>query len=201
MFLSRVKLFWPLCLLCVAFVATGCESLPVPPHDALTPGSIGLSTLDARTRARIDELTAMLEAGLGRPSEDAKAIAQISVVRSLQLRDEYGVLFPAWIHNLGVATRTASRGYCCHWARDILDALEPLEPTDFELTWSVAYFGMPREHSCLVAIPKGKVFADGIVIDGWRHGGKLFFIRVADDHDWKWVPRPVPKGMRLDCGG
>ncbi|MCE9591516.1 MAG: hypothetical protein K8S99_13440 [Planctomycetes bacterium] len=187
-------------LLTAILCISGCHTA-APPREALTPGPKALAMLDAPTQERVRQLEAALNDALGRKSKDSYRIAHVSVVRCLQLREEYRETMPAWIHNMGVALHTAPRGYCCHWTRDLLDALELLHTADFEPVWAVARMGTPLEHSCLVAVPRGKGFSDGIVLDGWRHGGTLFWARVPDDREWKWVPRPTRPGYRIDCGG
>lgn len=188
------------CLALTLAGTCGCRAPSGPAMQALSPTPEGLALLDADTRERIRGLEEALTRALGHSSDDAYRIAHVSAVRCLQLREEYNVTMPAWGHNLGVLLGTAKRGYCCHWTRDLLDTLEPLEVRDFVLTWSVAFYGTPREHSCLVAVPVGKPFEEGIVIDGWRHGGEVFWTRVADDHDWNWTPRPTLPGTRIECG-
>ena len=48
-----------------------------------------------------------------------------------------------------------------------------------------------REHHCVVAIPKGGTFADGLVLDPWEKGGNLIAFPVNGaprpwlyDHGW-----------------
>jgi hypothetical protein len=157
--------------------------------------------LDDRTARRVDALEAELTAMLGRRSPEARLIAFTAVVYPLALRERYGVTMPHWFHNTAVAARVADRGLCCHWARDLLDELETLNLYDFELQWGVAFHQLPFEHSSVVVTARGQPFDTGIILDGWRHAGVLYWARTTRD-TWPWRPHPLSRpGVRIDCSG
>ena len=161
----------------------------------------GLAPTDAerKVQAQIDRLTRDLQALLPYPSHEAELVARTAVQTALDLREAYDVTLPHWGHNVAVATGLAPRGKCCHWARDLMDALEALNVRDYDLTWGVAYHQGPFEHSSVVVTRVGQPFETGILLDGWRHAGFLYWRPVTRD-SWPWKPHPLQApGVRIDC--
>jgi len=89
---------------------------------------------------------------------------------------------PPLFHNFLVNTGMRKRGLCFQWAEDLLAQLDALELTTLELHWGEARAGTWREHNCIVATAKGQPFRTGIVLDGWRHSGRLYWNALARDH-------------------
>ncbi len=64
--------------------------------------------------------------------------------------------------------------------------LQALRLTTLELHWAEARPGTLREHNCVVVTARGQPFAQGIVLDGWRNSGRLFWSPVVLDHHYPW---------------
>jgi hypothetical protein len=43
------------------------------------------------------------------------------------------------------------------------------------------------EHNSVVVVAKGAPFWSGILIDPWRHSGELYWAKLRDDPEYKWV--------------
>ena len=97
------------------------------------------------------------------------------------LKREYRVLGPPQFHNFLVNAGVRKRGLCHQWTRDLMAQLSALNPKTLDLHWGTARAGTLREHNTVVVTAKRQPFADGIVLDPWRHSGRLFVGRVADD--------------------
>lgn len=152
--------------------------------------------------ARRDELAAALLAlpGAGDPVE-ARRLARAVLAATARLSERYRPLRPPQVGNLAFHVGLRERALCCHWVEDLLRALEPVELRDYELHWVVAHLGdRLREHSAVLALPKGRPPGEGLVLDAWRHSGRLYWVRAdADDYPWHLHPSDARRD-ELRCG-
>lgn len=119
-------------------------------------------------------------------SESGK-IAETAIRSFGELRQKYGMIRPAFFHNILVNAGLKDEGFCWHWTRDLQKRLSGLSLTGYELRWATAREGTPREHNTLVIVPKGKNLEEGLLLDGWRRAGKPFWTRVQGDK-YPWRP-------------
>ncbi|MPN40217.1 hypothetical protein SDC9_187753 [bioreactor metagenome] len=88
------------------------------------------------------------------------------------------------------------RGLCWHWADDLESRLAQLNPRTLEFHRAVARLGRSGEHSAVVLTARGQSFDRGIVLDAWRHGGKLHWASVKDDQFfYPWIRVRVVDGQ------
>jgi hypothetical protein len=140
----------------------------------------------AKDERSIKDLSKALSA-LARDVDPAEA-ERISVIahttaRSLA-RDYHVVLnpeFQAFLVNVGAR----KRGWCGHWAADIGAHLKELKPRTLVLHWGVAYDHTSSENNCLVVTARNQPFKDGIILDGWRRAGRLFWCSVIKDDEYE----------------
>jgi len=92
-------------------------------------------------------------------------------------RDYHVVLNPefsqAFLVNVGAETwlvRPLGTGY--------RHALKELKLRTLVLHWGVAYDHTSSENNCLVVTARNQPFTDGIILDGWRRAGRLFWCPV-----------------------
>ena len=71
--------------------------------------------------------------------------------------------------NLGVR----KRGLCFQWADDLTLKLQSLRLRTLQLHRGVARLDTRREHSSVVLTAPGQPFDKGVVLDAWRHSGRL----------------------------
>jgi hypothetical protein len=140
----------------------------------------------ARDERSIRDLTKALTA-LG-PDVDPAEAEQISVTAHTTARNlarDYHVVlnpeFQAFLVNVGVR----KRGWCGHWAADIGARLKELKPRTLVLHWGVAYDHTSSENNCLVITARNQPFKDGIILDGWRRAGRLFWCPVIKDDEYE----------------
>jgi len=151
----------------------------------------GLPKLAAQTPAReantVADLKNQLVALSPRVrSRDAQRVATVAHETARALRREYGVAGPAQFHNVLVNVGAKKRGLCHHWTRDLMQRLHAQQLATLDLHWGQARAGTWREHNAVVVTARGAPFASGVVLDPWRHGGRLFSGRVATDrYPWK----------------
>ncbi len=64
--------------------------------------------------------------------------------------------------------------------------LQTLRLTTLELHWAEARPRTLREHNSVVITARGTPFLEGIVLDGWRNSGRLYWSPVALDRSYPW---------------
>lgn len=120
-----------------------------------------------------------------RPNE-ANRVAEVAYVRSRELAREYRVVGPAVFQNGLVNTGLREKGLCYHWTEDLLAALQPLDLKTLEIHWAIAHPGSYLESNALVVTARGQPLEQGIVLDAWRHAGRLYWNAAAADRAFGW---------------
>lgn len=116
---------------------------------------------------------------------EAEKISVIAHTTARQLAKDYHVVlnpeFQAFLVNVGAR----KRGWCGHWAQDIGTRLKELKPRTLVIHWGVAYDHTSSENNCLVITARNQPFEDGIILDGWRRAGRLFWCKVKKDDEYE----------------
>ncbi|ATX79154.1 hypothetical protein Ga0123461_0730 [Mariprofundus aestuarium] len=143
-----------------------------------------------REQQKIDALTRdllSLHSSIDRGS--ARMVARTAVLYSRELADRYGVTGSPRFHNLLVNVGLKERGLCYQWTDDLLVRLKSLGVRLFDFHSAVAHRDSDlREHSSVVVTPHGTAFETGIMLDGWRYSGDLYWSAVQDD-SYEWSQR------------
>jgi hypothetical protein len=113
--------------------------------------------------------------------EEARRLAECAYLNASRLKREYGVIWPPLFNNVLINAGIKKRGFCFHWAEDLLVALDALKLSTLELHWGEAQAGTWQESNCVVVTAKGQPFNQGIILDCWRHSGHLYWREVAAD--------------------
>jgi hypothetical protein len=137
---------------------------------------------DERSIKNLSKALAALAADVD-PGE-AELLSVTAHTASRSLAREYRLVgFPIF-QNLLIHMGKRERGYCGHYARDIGDRLKELKVRTLVLHWGAAFAGTIDESNCLVVTARNQPFEDGIVIDGWRRGGRLFWCALKKDSEY-----------------
>src|SRR4029078_1559639 len=116
---------------------------------------------------------------------EAQAISYTAHTTARRLKKEYRVAlnpeFTVFLYNVGLR----KRGWCGHWAQDIGAELIKLEPKTLVLHWGEAFPDTTSENKALVVSARNHPFADGILVDGWRRAGRLFWCPVIKDYEYE----------------
>jgi hypothetical protein len=143
-------------------------------------------------RADIDSLAVALRAlGPEVDPEEAERAARIAYQYTYQLRFEYGVTTTPLTHNTRVNLGFRERGLCYHWADDLEARLmqERFRTLTLHRAVANAFHPIRIEHSTVIIARRGDTMNDGIVLDGWRQGGRLFWAPTRRDPEYTWYPR------------
>jgi len=117
--------------------------------------------------------------------KEAELVSVTAHTTARKLARDYHVVlnpeFQAFLVNVGAR----KRGWCGHWAQDIGTRLKELKPKTLVLHWGVAYDHTSSENNCLVVTARNQPFKDGIILDGWRRAGRLFWCPVIKDDEYE----------------
>ena len=130
---------------------------------------------------------------------EAELVSVTAHTTSRRLAREYGVSWTAGWQNFMIHLGKRERGYCGHYTRDIGERLKELRLKTLVLYWGAAYPGTTAENNALVVTARNQPFEKGIVMDGWRNAGKLFWCPV--NMDIRYRRSPCPMLLRSPDGG
>ena len=132
---------------------------------------------------------------------EARTLAHVALASTAELVTEYRPLRPPHLGNFAFHLGLRERALCCHWVEDLLRSLAAHGLESYELHWVVAHHGDRwREHSAVLARPLGALHSEGLILDPWRHSGRLYWVRAAaDDYPWRLHPSDGMR-LRLRCG-
>jgi hypothetical protein len=129
---------------------------------------------------------------------EAELVSVTAHTTSRSLAREYRVVWCAGVQNILINTGRRQRGFCGHYTRDIGERLRELKVKTLMLHWGAAFAGTMDENNGLVVTAINQPFENGILMDGWRNGGRLFWCALKEDsaYDLRLHPprRPEPPG-------
>jgi hypothetical protein len=138
------------------------------------------SANDPVLRGRIAALSPLVD------PEEAQRVAQIAYTTGRDCKREWGVVWPPGLHNFLVNTRAKKGGLCFQWAERLLLRLTELKWETVEFHWAESFERTASEHNVIVVTAKGQPFAQGIILDNWRYGGRLVWGPVVEDPHYQW---------------
>lgn len=168
-------------LVCCVVGGVGCSTVPRRQADG-TPvkaeaGRVQTLVHDLRSLdARVDV-------------HEAQALADTALNHSLDLAEEYRAVRPAFVHNIMVNLKFRDRGLCYHWADDLLQKLQALGPRTLRFYRVVSKVATPHEHNAVVVAGQDQRMRQGLILDAWRHGGRLYWKPVVEDSKYDWQLR------------
>jgi hypothetical protein len=121
------------------------------------------------------------------PDVDPGEAELLSVRAHTASRDcarEYRLFLGPIVQNFMITMGKRERGWCGHYTRDIGERLKELKLKTLVLHWGEADPGTYDESNCLVITARNQPFEDGIVLDGWRNAGRLFWCALKKDDQY-----------------
>ena len=116
---------------------------------------------------------------------EAQSLSVTAHTKARSLKRQYRVVlnpeFTVFLYNIGMR----KRGWCGHWAQDIGAELKELKLKTLVLHWGEAYPNTTSENNALVVTTHNQPFDEGIIIDGWRRAGRLFWCQVKKDDEYE----------------
>jgi hypothetical protein len=148
---------------------------------------VSAGLLSAKDEKSISDLTNALIALSPRTVDprEAALLSETAHSTSRQCAREYGVTGDPAIHNYLIHIGVKKKGICADYTRDIGTKLKELHFKTLVLHWGAAYAKESDENNALVVTARNQPFLDGIVLDGWRKAGRLFWCPVRSDHEYE----------------
>jgi hypothetical protein len=116
---------------------------------------------------------------------EAELLSVTAHTTSRSLAREYRIVLNPEFQNFLINIGLRQRGYCAHFALDIGTRLKTLKLKTLVLHWGAAFARTSGEDNCLVVTARNQPFQDGIILDGWRRAGRLFWCAVREDHEYE----------------
>jgi len=116
---------------------------------------------------------------------EAELLSVTAHTTSRRLAREYGVTWDPAIHNFLINIGVKKRGICADYTHDIGACLKEFHFKTLVLHWGAAYAKQADENNGLVVTARNQPFLDGIVLDGWRKAGRLFWGPVKKDREYE----------------
>jgi len=116
---------------------------------------------------------------------EAALMSETAHRTSRQCARDYGVHGDPAIHNYLIHIGVKKKGICADYTRDIGARLKEFHFKTLVLHWGAAYAKESDENNALVVTALNQPFQDGIVLDGWRRGGRLFWCPVKSDPEYE----------------
>jgi len=143
---------------------------------------------DLATQEKIQALSNLIQnLSITVDKNEADLVAYRSIYYAMHLANSYELVSPALFHNFLVNQNFKERGLCYHWRNDILFFLKKETYHTLSIYEVVAnksdYF---LEHHAISITAIGTTFDNGILLDGWRNSGELFFIPLKEDRAYVW---------------
>lgn len=146
----------------------------------------------AAAQSRVDELQLAIQAlDSSIEPDEARRAARVAIEYSHQQARDYEITTPPLMHNLMVNFGIKSRGLCVHWTRDLMVRLQQERFRSLDLHWAIANYepAFRLEHSTVVVSARGESMHQGLVLDGWRNAGELYWAPALDDPGYPWRTR------------
>lgn len=141
---------------------------------------------------QVNELALAIQAlGPNVDAGEARRAADIAYSYPLQLAREYQITDSPLIHNIKVNRGKRPRGLCWHWAQDMETRLaqEQFKTLDLHRAIGNSEVALRIDHSTVIVSSKGTGMNDGLVLDPWRFGGRLFWGKPLEDTKYEWISR------------
>jgi hypothetical protein len=123
--------------------------------------------------------------------EEAQRVAALAYTTGRELKKEWKVVWPPGLQNFLVNTGVRKGGLCFQWAERLLLRLADFKWDTLEFHWAESFDKTASEHNVIVVTAKGQPFAQGILLDNWRYGGRLVWGPIVEDPFYQWVENKV----------
>lgn len=145
------------------------------------------------SEATIDALAADVVRVTRAEKDEAHRFARIAITASADLAREYRLVWPPLLHNSLVNAGARERGLCYQFADDLAGRLEEAGPWSFQMRPVVArensYWRV--HHGIAIGHPEMEL-NQWLVLDPWRHSGRLFWSMIGED-EVPWIRWTEPK--------
>lgn len=171
--------------LLLGFICTSCQYAP-------QPGYADLPEVVAKRNTLMQELLAFLpaeEQSLPGARREARWLADTAYKAAAGIATINDPLMPGWLHNRMVNSsfNLRERGLCWHYQHDMYRELRRRKLQFFRIGCCVRDRGKGSEHNCVYLTGASVEWPHVVILDAWRHNGRLKVMSESDfaDDDWE----------------
>lgn len=117
---------------------------------------------------------------------EASDFSKNIILHSAFLAKSYKVNTHPLIHNTLINLNLKHKGFCYHYANDLLKYINYKKYKSFKFKKIVSNRNNYFEHTAIILTRKDINFENSIVLDAWRDAGKLYFSKIKDDKKYEW---------------
>jgi hypothetical protein len=129
--------------------------------------------------------------------DEARRVAFTAYTTGRQLAAEWRMVSPATIQSFLIHIGQRKAGHCFQYANELLLRLDALQLRTLELHWAECNPGAFDEHNVIAVTARRQPFAQGILLDNWRHSGRLVWGPVKGDPPYRWEENQAELYRRL----
>jgi hypothetical protein len=141
---------------------------------------LATSAEDAALRARLVALSPNVK------PEEARRVAYIAYTTGRELAQKWHMVSSPTLQSFLINIGLRKGGYCFQFATELLRRLDAQKLQTLELHWAESDAGTDTEHNVIAVTARGQPFAQGIMLDNWRHSGHLLWGPLSGDPDHTW---------------
>ena len=129
--------------------------------------------------------------------DEARRVAFTAYTTGRQLAAEWRMVWPATMQSFLIHIGARKAGHCFQYANELLLRLDALKLRTLELHWAECNPRAFDEHNVIAVTARGQPFEQGIVLDNWRHSGRLVWGPVKGDPPFRWEENQAELNDRL----
>lgn len=118
--------------------------------------------------------------------KEAMKVALIAYEYPKKLVKKYQLVSPPLWHNTLINMNLKKRGFCYHFAEDLLEELKKHSIKTIDLKWVTHKKSEYWEHNAILVKAKKQPYHKGIILDAWRNSGHLYWNYLKEDHSYTW---------------
>ncbi|MDP9004920.1 MAG: hypothetical protein M3N12_09050, partial [Verrucomicrobiota bacterium] len=141
---------------------------------------LATSAEDEALRARLVALAPSVK------PEEARRVASIAYTTGRELARKWNMVSSPTVQCFLINIGLRKGGYCFQFATELLLRLDAQKLQTIELHWAESDAGTDTEHNVIVVTARGQPFAEGILLDNWRHSGHLLWGPLNGDPEHTW---------------
>jgi hypothetical protein len=165
----------------------------VPPVKARPRGELVLA-ISAEDPALTARLIALAP---GVNPEEARRVTYIAYTTGLELARKWRMVSSPTMQSFLINIGVKKGGYCYQFATELLLRLDAQKLQTLDLHWAESDAGTDTEHNVIAVTARGQPFAQGIMLDNWRHAGHLLWGPLNGDPSHTWQENKDALARRL----
>ena len=135
------------------------------------------------------------------PRDEAKRLSGDLFATTAMLVKRYRLTAPPLWHNFLVNTGIRKKGLCYDFSDALFLHLQKQSYPHFAFHLAVANRGAYfKEHNALLITARGKRPEQGLIVDAWRHSGRLYVVPFDKDEAYYWQHRSKRCGCLREQG-